>query len=69
MERTIFITLILEIIIQFLDRLNRYWVEINGSEETASSSQYARGVTQYVWQGREDCHSVEHFRVQGGLHD
>ena len=52
-----------------MDRLNRYWVEINGSEETASSSQYARGVTQYVWQGTEDCHSVEHFRVQGGLHD
>ena len=52
-----------------MDRLNRYWVEINGSKETSSSSHYARGVTQYVWNGGEDCHSVEHFRVQGGLHD
>ena len=52
-----------------MDRLNRYWVDINSSEQNATSSQYARGVTKYVWQGTEDCHSVEHFRVQGGLHD
>lgn len=49
--------------------LNDYWVNINNSEETFSSSQYSRGVTRYVWAPSEDCHSVEHFRVQGGFHD
>ena len=52
-----------------MDSLNDYWVDINNSEGTFSSTQYARGVTRYVWGPAEDCHSVEHFRVQGGIHD
>lgn len=51
-----------------IDRLNEHWALINGSEEAPVTSQSAPGVTQYVWNRGEGCHTVAHYRVQNGEH-
>ena len=52
-----------------INQLNKYWVSINGSQSSPSTSQFSRGVTRYLWAETEDCHTVEHYRVQEGFHD
>ena len=48
---------------------NAYWVSVNGSETTAEETNLGGGVTRYLWPEGEGCHTVAHYRRQGGGHD
>lgn len=48
---------------------NAHWVSINNSEVTPIETPLGGGVTQYLWSEGDNCHTVMHYRRQGGGHD
>ncbi|MBC24483.1 MAG: hypothetical protein CMJ32_11290 [Phycisphaerae bacterium] len=48
---------------------NAFWVSVNGASNTPIEDNLGGGVTRFLWPAKEDCHSVVHYRRQGGEHD
>ena len=48
---------------------NAHWVSINGAETTPIETPFGSGVTKYLWSEGEDCHTLVHYKRQGGGHD
>ena len=52
-----------------IDQLNNHWVTINGIQDPPLTSNVGRGVTRYLWEQENVCHTVEHYRIERGEHE
>ena len=48
--------------------LNTHWASQNGTNKSPVTSTVSPGVTRYLWDKGDGCHTVEHYRVQNGPH-
>ena len=51
-----------------MNQLSEHWVLKNGSEGTPVTSQFAPGVTRFLWNRGDACYDVAHYRIQDGEH-
>ena len=52
-----------------IDSLNNHWAGLNGTARSPVTSTISRGVTRYLWDRGDGCHTVEHYRIQNGPHE
>lgn len=48
--------------------LNAHWSSLNGANKSPVTSTVSPGVTRYLWDKGDGCHTVEHYRIQNGPH-
>ncbi|MDG2487106.1 MAG: PHB depolymerase family esterase [Roseibacillus sp.] len=51
-----------------INSLNTHWASHNGANKSPITSTVSPGVTRYLWDKGDGCHTVEHYRIQNGPH-
>jgi polyhydroxybutyrate depolymerase len=51
-----------------INSLNTHWASHNGANKSPVTSTVSPGVTRFLWDKGDGCHTVEHYRIQNGPH-